>query len=235
MKKILILIFTCIALTSIAQTNSKQKLQTQTIKVGGVDINIPLPDTTFVEISNKYRGLVELFVPQSNRLLSAYVLKSELQGFLNLKPGNSLSEFALIEVPLQGEDMNFEPNDYEEFMDGAKEYLGGDLTSIKNETEEEFNSRIKSIGLANMQIKYGQPTQLGCFFSKKDIIAWGMLMSYEMNGLSSKMSIVTIFIRVKKRLLYIYLYSEYKNEETLVRLRSFGKKWSDEILKVNIP
>jgi len=129
--------------------------------------------------------------------------------------------------------MDCEVTDFKKVVDGTKEAFS-DATSITKESEEEFNRRMKSLDLTNMQVKLGQPTQLGVFFSKQDILGLGMIMGYEMGGSTIKMGATIILMRVKKRLLFIYLYAEYINDETIKWLRNEGEKWSDEILKANL-
>jgi len=40
-------------------------------------------------------------------------------------------------------------------------------------------------------------------------------------------------MRVKERLIFVYLYAEYKDEESIVWLRRTTEAWCDEILKLN--
>ena len=78
MKKIIILssLLIYLSVLSFAQTVDSEKFEISSVKVGGVSIKIPAPDITFTDVSNDHRGLVELFVPQSNRLLCAFLLKN---------------------------------------------------------------------------------------------------------------------------------------------------------------
>jgi hypothetical protein len=226
----IILLF-ILSVISSAQTSNDNKASIQSFNVGGVSIKIPLPDTAFVEVGYDNRKLLEVIVPQNNKLIGAFVLKSD---FPNLFKGNNnlMTEYSLIEVPRAAENMDCETSDFNEVIDGVKESFGN-FSSVVQESEEVFNSRMKSLDLADMQIKLGQPTQLGCFFSKKDRVGFGMLMGYDMGGKTIKMGATIILMRVNKRLLFVYIYSEYKNDETITWLRNIGESWSAEILKAN--
>jgi hypothetical protein len=230
---ILSVIIITLAAISNAQTTNVNKSIIQSFIAGGVSIKIPIPDTTFVEVDNDNRESMDIFVPQNNRLLSAYVLTNDLPHLFKDGNNNIMAKYALVEVPREGENTACEASDFKQVTDGAKKSFGDAFFSSTEEADAEFNRRMKSLDLADMQIKLGQPTQLGCFFSKQDIIGFGMLMGYEMGGSTIKMGMTVILMRVNNRLLFVYLYAEYKNDETIKWLRNVGEKWSDEILKAN--
>lgn len=216
-----------------AQSSNDDKAKTLSFIAGGVSIKIPIPDTTFVEVGYENRESMYIFVPQDNRLLGAFVLKSDLPYLFKGDNTSLMSRYALVEVPRGAENMDCEAGDFLEVCDGLKETLGNNISSVTQESEDAFNSRMKSLDLANMQIKLGQPTQLGCLFSKQDIFGLGLVMAYDLGGSTYKMGMTVILMRVKKRLLFVYLYAEYKNDETIMWLRRVGEKWSDEILMSN--
>jgi hypothetical protein len=232
-KIFLSIILTILTLISDAQTTIVNKDKVQSFLAGGVSIRIPVPDTTFIEVGNDNRKSMDIFVPQSNRLLSAYVLTGDLPHLFKEEKSYLMARYALVEVPREGENMDCEVSDFKQVTDGLKESIGNTFSTLSKESEDEFNSRMKSLDLADMQVKIGQPVQLGCFFSKNDVIGFGMLMGYEIGGSNIKMGMAVILMRVNKRLLFVYLYAEYKNDETIKWLRNTGEKWSDEILKAN--
>jgi hypothetical protein len=215
-----------------SQTPTVNKSNIQVFTTGGVSIKIPLPDTAFSEVGTDNRESMGILVAKNNRLLSAYVLKNDLP-FL-FKGGNNtiMSKYALLEIPREAEGMDCEADDFKQVTDGAKEAFS-DIASLIKVSEDEFNHRMEALDLTNMKLEIGQTERLGVFFSKPDIIGLGMIMGYEMGGSAIKMGMTAIILRVKKRLLFIYLYSEYKSDETISWLRSTGEKWSDEILKAN--
>jgi hypothetical protein len=234
MKKIFLLILLIIvSVIGNAQTLNEKVSKLQSFIVGGVSIKIPVPDTAMVEVGKANRSNMEIFVPQNNKLISAYVLTNDLPILFKENNNTVMSKYALVEVPRGGENMDCGADDFKEVVNGAKESFGGEFSSVLQESEDEFNRRIKSLDLADMQIRFGQTTQLGCFFSKQDIIGFGILASYEMGGNPIKMGMVVSLIRVNKRLLFVYLYAEYKDDETIKWLRNVGEKWNDEIMKIN--
>lgn len=234
MKKNLILstVFLFLTVLSSAQTYNTKNLQSQSFKAGGVNICIPAPDLDFVEISNEHRGLVELFVPQENRLLCAFALKDELPGLLDGDSDNTLTRYALVEVPRRAEYFDCESSDFIEVVNGLQEAFG-DCKSAMQEGEDEFNRRMETLDLSEMKVKIGQPKMLGSFFSKQNAYASGMLVGYNMGGETIKMGATVILMRVKERLVFIYLYAEYENDKTILWLRNVSEKWSNEIISAN--
>jgi hypothetical protein len=216
-----------------AQNPIIRNLTPQSFKAGGVSIKIPVPDTSFVEVGYDNRVSMEILVPENNRLICAFVLNDDLPVLFKDGNDHTMSRYAMVEVPRRGENLDCETNDFKQVVDGAKESFGNAINSVTKESEDEFNRRMKSLDLADMQVKMDQPTQLGCFFSKQDIIGLGMLMGYETGGSIVKMGVTVILMRVKNRLLYVYLYAEYKNDNTITWLRKMGEKWGDQILKAN--
>ena len=60
-----------------------------------------------------------------------------------------------------------------------------------------------------------------------------MIPSLSMAGANMKMCMGCALMRVKNRLLFVYLYSEYKDEDTIKLLRKATEDWADAILKAN--
>jgi hypothetical protein len=199
--------------------------------VGGVTINIPAPDTIFAEAGDQNRAVLEVYVPQSNKLICAYVLKDHLETLF--KDNNTVAlTRSLVEVPRAAENMDCGESDFEDVVNEVKKSFG-DMSETMRGSENELNSRLKSLDMANRQIKIGQPEQLGCFFSKQDRAGFGMVTAYAIGDKTIKMGITIMTVRVKKRLLFIYLYSQYIDDESIIWLRNTGEKWSEEILKAN--
>ena len=75
--------------------------------------------------------------------------------------------------------------------------------------------------------------QLGSLFSKQDSYGFGMVMPVAMGGQKKKMVVSAIAMRIKQRLLFLYLCAEYKNEETIKWIRKVSEDCADAILNAN--
>lgn len=208
-------------------------MQTGSFKAGGVPIRIPPPTSEFVEAGDRLRNMMEVFVPASNRLISAFVLTDDLPRLSKGGDSSSLAEYALVEVNRQGEYADFGANNFNEVVQGAKKSLGDSSSEYTVKAEEEINRRMKSLNVANAQVSIGKPLQLGSFFSKPNAYCFGMIQSISMGGVNEKMVASATLLLVKKRILFMYLYAEYKNDDTIKRVRKISEEWSDAILTAN--
>lgn len=233
MKKLTFLYLGLISLTIVGANNktNNNQLQNQVINVGGVSIKIPQIDSNFVEVGDENRKNMEILVPNTNKLLSAYVLTKDFP-FLSTGSNdeNYMSSYAMIEVGKIIESVLVNS----ELFDKLVNFIGkNDIFKSDNikESEKEINRRLETID--SSKVKIGQPTPLGCFFSKKDLYGQGNLMAYEENGTTKVKAALLILVHVKTRCIMLYIYSNYKGNDTLNWLRNIGEKWGDKILKAN--
>jgi hypothetical protein len=216
-----------------AEEPALKTAQVPTVKAGGTPIAIPPPTTEMSEVGYDNREFMEVFVAPNNRLIAAFVLTNDLPKLTSGSDNLMMSRYAMVQVPRRGEYMDCGASDFKEVTDGAKEEFGNIMSSSMAEAEEEFNRRMKSLDLEEATVSLGKPIQLGCLFSKQDAYGFGMIMPLSMGGENMKMGMGGALMRVKQRLLFVYLYSEYKDEDTVKWLRKTTEAWADAILKAN--
>jgi len=211
-----------------AQNNVKS--DRQSCKVGGVNIFVPSPNDDLIEIGFDNREKMEIFVPTENRLICSFLSKSDNNA---LTEGGDMvmTTYAFVEVPRRGEYVNCSQDDFQEVIKGAKESFGDKIASSFKESEDEINRRMKALDLTSIQI--GDTKQLGPLFSKKDVFSFGMLTSVKNEIRSCNLIISGIVLRVKSKLLFLYLYTEYKNEESIKWIGTTSEKWTDLFFKAN--
>lgn len=110
--------------------------------------------------------------------------------------------------------------------------LGAIVNSSAQETQDEFNRRMKAMHL-DEKLDYGKPVMLGTLFNKTDTCGFGMMAPVSMNGKSLKMIVGVIFVRVRSHVLFAYLYSAYKDQSTTEQVRAVSEQWADAILAAN--
>ncbi len=234
MKKLSILfVLILVALPYMTNAETNEPKQSESFKAGGVPISILAPTAEFVEIGYDNREFMEISVPTNNRLLCAFVLANDLPRLTKRSDDLVMTRYGMVQVPRQREFMDFEASDFKKVVDGLKEASGDSMASSFNEAEEEINRRMKSLGLDEAKLSIGKPILLGRLFSKQDAYGFGMVMPVSMGGNTTKMGMGGVLIRAKKRLLFVYLYAEYKNEDTIKWLRKATEEWADSILKAN--
>jgi len=201
-------------------------------KAGGTSISIPPPTADLVEVGCDKRQGMEILVPQNNRLLCAFVTKGDLEGLGGDDGLPVIAKYALVEVDRKAEAEDYEASDFSELADAVKKTFG-DISPVLRDAEEEFNSRIRSLNLDELPVSIDRPTQLGCLFSKQDAYGYGMLATYLSGGARNKRGIGCTLLHVKKRVLFLYIYAKYENENTVRWLRTTAEEWADAILRAN--
>jgi len=224
-----------IAFPHMTSTTAKETNQAKSYKAGGTPISIPPPTTEFIEIGYDNREVMEIFVAPDQRLLCGFLLKSDLPLLSKGDDDFILSQYAMVNVPRRGEFMDFKASDYKELADKMKENLGDVIDSSAKRADEESNHQLKSLGLDEVTISLDRIIKLGCLFSKQDAYGFGMILPVSKVGHSKEvvMGCAGAVIRARNRMLFIYLYTEYKNDKTVKWLRKTTKEWADSILKAN--
>lgn len=235
MKKIIIVCFLVFgfALIGNAQDAAVNTTTPLSFSAGGTSIAIPSPALDMVEVGYDNREFLEVFVASGNRLLAAFVLNSELPELTKKSSDLSISRYTMVQVPRRGEYMDCTEGDFKEITDAAKDEFGDVMDSSMKEAEAEFNRRMESLDLDDAAVSFGKPIQLGPLLSKGDAYGFGMIMPLSMGEEHMNMGMACILMRVKHRLLFVYLYAEYENEDTVKWLRNTAEKWSDAILIAN--
>jgi hypothetical protein len=221
-----------------AQTDLNTKLvnpasgqKTGEFKAGGTLINIPQPNNDLIEVGYDVREQMEIFVPASNRLLCAYMKASDIPLFMKGDQDFVLAQYTSVQVARVSEYQDCAISDFQELVDYLKGSFNNDMDSIIEESEAEFNNRLKSMDLSNISID--KPVDLGILFSKPDIHSIGMLSTYSDGTKNWTLVIATTFIRVRERLLFVYVFNSYENEQTIAMTRSLAEQWADAILAAN--
>jgi hypothetical protein len=230
------LIVTALALLSAGAFSIEVKAQTAAgagqgqFPVGDVSISLPAPPGQgMVELGNG-RGFFDPAVPDSNRLMAAFVLEKDAPA-LHART-QVLTPYALVETLRAAENSNVSASDFKDLVDTVSKQIGTVLDSSFKESEDSFNQRMKAMNL-NTQVSYGKPVTLGTFFLKTDAYAFGLVAPVTANGQTTSMVAGTVLLRVKSHIVFAYFYSAFKDDQTPVQVRAATEKWTDAILAAN--
>jgi hypothetical protein len=204
--------------------------QEQGFRVGGVSLVLPAPASDLTEVGNDNRVLFEVTVPDMNRLVAAFVPSSNLAGLRT--PKNQLKQYALVEVSRRAEFLDVGLSDFNLLAGNLGKQMGSIADVHRQENEDLFNRRMKAMNL-NQKLTLGKPVMLGALFSKDNAAGFGMVEQVTVNGNSAKMMVATVLLRVKNRVLFAYLFTEYKDEQTVNWSRKTSEQWADAILVAN--
>jgi hypothetical protein len=223
----LILATICCGVAAFAQTAGDPQ-----IKAGGVELTLPGPGD-FREVGEKLRMTVfESLVPSTNRLLTAYVPASTLAQLTAGKASSRLELYAMLEVPKQTEYADCTPQAFEQVLKSLEPTMGKfDATKV-GELEVGIDRRLKSLGAKPMEA--GRPEMLGAVYQKTDSAGFAMLVAVKQGDRNVTMAGAFAVLRVKRRLIFAYLYRKYESPETVSLIRKGLESWGDGILAKNV-
>jgi hypothetical protein len=204
----------------------------QSYRAGKKSLVIPPPATELYEIGSDYRVTLETIVPASNRLIAAFIRPDELNAVL--APGERLlSRYALVQVPRGAEFVDVNGDDFKKVAGSVAEQFGANLDTLLKDEEADLNRRLKAVNSGAAAINLDKPTPLGSLFSKPDASGFAMIVPVSTKGTTTRMVMGLSVLRVQNRLLFAYLYSAYKDDESVQWVRRTSEQWADAILAAN--
>ena len=60
-----------------------------------------------------------------------------------------------------------------------------------------------------------------------------MVMPITVDGVAKKVAMSMIVIRIQQRMLFLYVFDEYKDESSVQWVRATGEHWTDATLQAN--
>jgi hypothetical protein len=172
-----------------------------------------------------------LLAPSTNRLLTAYLPP---EAFAKLNAGKltvGLELYGLVEVLRQAEYVDCTPAAFQELSKNVGTSLGKVAADKMGDVQEEMAVRLKALGAKPIEI--GKPEMLGGIFEKTDAFGYAMLSAYKQEERSVTMIVGMAFLRVKQRLIFVYLYRRYESSDSATLIRRELETWADAILAKN--
>lgn len=214
-----------------AQANNPEVYQ-----VGGVEMTIPAPSSELVEMGS-YRTMMNTYVPDSNRLVAAFLLPDDLKVFSG-GTRKGLLRYAMVEVPRSAESTDISAADFQDAVASTDKQFASSADSTAADSlikqgQDMLNQKLKALNLNTPNVTLDKPVMLGRFFSKTDAYAFGMLVPVSSSGSTVNMLVGVSLLRVKSRVLYCYFYTEYKGDQTEPQMRTELEGWADAILSAN--
>lgn len=202
-------------------------------RVGLQSINIPRPDSELVEAGPDYRSLAEPLAPASNRLVAAFLLPADLKTTESRGALASLTRYALVESPRRAEFTDITPALFKQVNDGINGQFGATLADKVADQQKEIDQKLKALTSQPTSIKLEKPVMLGSHFSKPDAVGYSAIMPLSVNGTTRSLAMGMAVIRVHQRLLFLYAYAPYLNQDSVTSVQTITERWSTAILKAN--
>ena len=200
------------------------------VTIGGVPVLVPLPASGFVEVGDENRDLLDIFVPDQNRLVSAFLTRDDFQRMTaESEEELELASYMFLEVLIGGEYQDYSPYDFQEARLEVMNIVEGDKTEILDEVNSQLSDREEIIG----KVEVGEMKILSTILDADNIYA--VLMATKVsNGIEEATVICGLgLLLVNNRMLFAYVCSNYINDETLRWVSQTTEQWSRSILKVN--
>jgi len=204
----------------------------EAFRAGGKSFQLPPPSDDLVELGSDYRVKMEVFVPDSNRLVAGYVPQSVVSAVRD-GTAKSFDRYAMVEIPRRAEFSDVSADLFSQITDAVSQQFGAQLEATIKDQQEAMNRRLKAINSDAGTITLDEPTQLGAFFSKKDACAFGSIMPFSGGAKTINMLMGMMVLRVQERLLFAYVYTDYNGEGSADWMRKTTEAWADAILRLN--
>jgi len=235
-KKLIISMIFLVSMNFVYAQTEKTAEETQSkstgallFNVGGKTIDFSLPDTNFSEASDSYSSRFNIFVPENNRLICGFLTKRDMQKLVEGKDPE-LETYILVEVSKEFENLDCKPNNFKEVISSI-----GDVTTIisssRDEVLKEVNYKLNSMDIQEIQLN--ETKSLGVIFSKEDAIATGMIMKFQIGESISTYACSALLMRLKERLIFVYIYKLYSNQTTIDDIVSMTDNYATSLLAAN--
>lgn len=202
-------------------------------RAGMVSFVLPSPAPNLVEMGPDLRVMMEIAAPTSNRLVAAFIPPEDLAklpGGLADTPRN----YGLVEVLRRAEFVDVDEATFKQVVDGMSQQMNsGEMQSAMLKQQDKINEKIDELGLKTGKVTLDKPQQLGSIFSKPNAFGFAMVMPMASNGKSVNMVSGTALLRVKNRMIYAYLYTQYQDKSSVDWIVKTTESWADAILKAN--
>ncbi|MEI7768133.1 MAG: hypothetical protein WCJ97_11930 [Phycisphaerae bacterium] len=217
--------------TQPATRPATQPAAVPTYKVGTVAIALPTINADFIEVGEDQRPKMEILCPAVNRLIAVFVTPEDQVKIIKSDNELKMKRYALVEVPRRGEFVNCTPADFQKIAADIAAGPGKELDKGINLAQEELTRRMKDLNLDAIEL--GKPVPLGTLYSKPDALGAGMVVLVKSGKQNIKVAMALSFIRVKQRLLLVYLYTDYQDVNSIKWLSETSERWATAILEAN--
>lgn len=209
--------------------------------VGGVTIEAPsLPGFNEIsKISPEVVALAEAMIPPANRLLGVYLSDRDYEKLVN---GESpeFDRYMFIQVHRELENKNVSRADFREISTQLKAQQDTILDDVKEDVGKLFDNASNQISKdydVSLDMQLGDQKSLGVFLDQPNAVAFTSLVKYQGNLEGEPFDYVmagsTMLVKVKRRLLYVYVYSQYDEQADVDWVESRTTELANLMLTAN--
>ncbi|MFA6946803.1 MAG: hypothetical protein WC220_12980 [Pedobacter sp.] len=223
MKKLRLFVTTILilsALNAYSQVNSPFK-----IDVGGKSLLIPIPLNGFVESGDIKRIVAKDQVPEGYKLI-AYFLPEDIAKHAGIEPSKKM----FIGVNKEVESLLCSPSDFIDVKESLKTvFSSSGLLEVIKDANIEFKRTQDIVGKAEI----GEMKTIGSILETSDAISFLTVTKYNFDEGSGRVIGSASCVRVKQKVLLIYVFNVLENEESINWVSTITKNWLNSILEIN--
>ena len=221
-----ILLFLSIFL--IQTTGQEKGSRLFTIDVGGKSIVIPSPENNLAEVGDTIRKKYEFEVPKEASLKAVFLPNDFIQKF-GIEPTSGEKEKVLVMVYKDFDNKELSEKDFVDLMKSITSTLPSDLPQYFKDANK-INLKLKD---AIEKQEVGTPVFLGTALDIKDAFAFLMSIKSNTNNGLQKVLAGSLYIRLKNKVLVIYIYNYQESEESLAWICNTIQTWSKSLFELN--
>lgn len=214
----------------------------QVLRLGAASVRLPAPEG-FVEATAKSERVRQYFTTSEspeNEMLAVHMPAGTVEG---IDGGQTpMPDFyTKVSVLRRAKEMDMSPAGFASLI-GTIDRQGSKLFDPKNPDTarklKEVESRVNAASQNGSQLTFDGPEVLGVFEKSPNV--YSMLMLVKLNvtsagGQSTQIPVLAAasFVRVRARVLFVYVYRRFNAAEDADRVKTFARRWNEQIIAAN--
>jgi hypothetical protein len=208
------------------------------VRLGGTTISLPSP-IGFHEISSlspEYRRLAELNTYKNNRLLAVYFSEDDV-GRIMKNEDAKMSRYMLVQTMESAVKKKISQSQFIDFAEGMKSDQYKLWDQYKNKIQPWLENTSENISneydFIDYEMKIGEPVPLGVYHDTPEAFSFALLTKYsgseEGNAFKSVVIGGSTIMLIKKKMLFVYVYANFNDQDDIDWVRSVSKSWIKSI------
>jgi len=180
--------------------------------------------------------LAELTTYETNRLLAVYYSESDLGRILKNEEAE-LNKYMLVQTMESTVKKSFTKSQFQDFIEKGRNDQNKLWDQYKDKIVPWMEKSSENIANAqnfiNFDMKIGQVVPLGIFYDVPEAFSFAQLVKIttSMDGVTNDSVLIcgSSFILVNNKILFVYVYSNFNNQDDIDWVRNISKTWIKSI------
>jgi hypothetical protein len=201
-------------------------------KIGDVTIKVPAPSgfVRYDGLNERIDGVMLQMVPKTNRLLLMFATPKDAALAKKGKP-EELGRYMMLQTFRAAEDMKLSAKEFGQVVEGVEAQFAS--SEKAEQLQDEVNAQLKKTKDAK-DLKVGETVMLGVYQKTEYSVDMGMLIKAQVrNEEPTPMAAAFSIIRLREKVLYLYVYSGYYAAEDIAWTRKTVKEWREAVVAAN--